>query len=176
MFPRLGEDIKLLTDNHPKKKLTKISNQKNITGSLADAIVGADVFIGVSKGNLLTEPMVRSMASKSIIFALANPDPEIDPILAKKAGAFIIGTGRSDFANQINNALVFPGIFRGALDARALKITNRMKWAAAHALADSVKGLHVDHILPAVLDKEYVENIASAVARAYIDEYKTAEV
>ncbi|MFC1616646.1 NADP-dependent malic enzyme [Candidatus Margulisiibacteriota bacterium] len=151
-----------------KKYLTEITNQKQITGQLADAITNADVFIGVSQGNLLTTDMVRKMADKPIIFAMANPTPEIMPDVAKSAGAFIVGTGRSDFNNQINNVLAFPGIFRGAIDARAKKITPRMKLAAAFALAESIPELNPEQVLPSPLDKSIAYKIAEAVKKAYL--------
>lgn len=148
-----------------KKSYLKFINQENIEGDLATVIKGQDVFIGVSQPNLVTADMVKSMADKSIIFALANPISEIDPNLAKQSGAFIVGTGRSDFPNQINNVLAFPGVFRGALDHHVSKITDDMKIAAAVALAAYVKenDLTVDHILPSPLDKGVVEVIAAAI-------------
>ncbi len=151
-------------DNKYKEELAKITNKKKIQGTLADALVGADVFIGVSKGNVLTKDMVRTMGRDPIIFAMANPIPEIMPQDAKEAGAAVVGTGRSDFPNQINNALVFPGVFRGALDAKATKITNEMKLAAARALASSVEPT-AEKILPEVLDKSVVKKIAAAVKK-----------
>lgn len=146
-----------------KKHLTKITNRQHLHGTLQDALLGADVFIGVSKADLLTEEMVRCMHKNPIIFALANPIPEIMPEKAKKAGAAIVATGRSDFPNQVNNALAFPGIFRGALDARAPRITEAMKLAAAQALAATVQEPTTEHILPSVLDSEATRNIATAV-------------
>src|SRR3989344_2508908 len=133
---------------------------------LKNALKNADIFIGVSKGNLLTKEMIGSMNKNPIIFALANPNPEIMPDLAKEAGAFIVGTGRSDFPNQINNVLAFPGIFRGALDIKAKRITDKMKIAAAEALASVIKP-SVDKILPSPFDKEIVPRIADAVKEAY---------
>ena len=128
-------------------------------------MIGRHVFIGVSGPNIATGDMVKTMAEKPIIFTMANPIPEIDPIVAKEAGAFIIGTGRSDQPNQINNVLAFPGVFRGALDNKVSKITDQMKLAAAQALADYVKDteLNVDFILPSPLDKNVVNVIASAI-------------
>lgn len=148
-----------------KKSYLEFVNLENIEGDLATVIKGQDVFIGVSKPNLVTPDMVKSMADKPIIFALANPVAEIDPNLAKKSGAFIVGTGRSDFPNQINNVLAFPGVFRGALDNKVAKITDKMKIAAAIALADYVSKdeLTIDHILPNPLDKEVVNIIAKAI-------------
>ena len=127
-------------------------------------IKGADVFIGVSKGNVLTKDMVRSMSPNPIVFAMANPTPEIAPQDAKDAGAAIVGTGRSDFPNQINNALAFPGVFRGALDAKAVRFTNEMKIAAARALAACVEPT-AERILPGVLDKSVAKKIAEAVKK-----------
>ncbi|HLD57286.1 MAG TPA: NADP-dependent malic enzyme [archaeon] len=149
--------------------LASSTNKENKKGSLADALVGADVFIGVSKAGLLTEPMVKSMNKDPIIFAMANPVPEIDPVLAKKAGALIVGTGRSDFPNQINNVLAFPGVFRGALDAKATKITSEMKAAAFRALADYVTKPEVDKILPSPLDRGATKAVADAVKKAAIE-------
>ncbi|MFH0966255.1 MAG: NADP-dependent malic enzyme [Methanobacteriota archaeon] len=145
------------------------TNIGNRTGSLADAMVGADVFVGVSVAGLVTKDMVRSMSPNPIVFSLANPTPEIMPDLAKKAGAVIVGTGRSDFPNQINNVLVFPGIFRGALDARATRITDEMKIAAAHAIADYLKNPTPDTILPDPLDRGVAQAVAEAVRTAAIE-------
>jgi len=136
-------------------------------GSLADAMQKADVFIGVSKGNLVQPEMVKSMNEKPIILAMANPIPEIMPDAAKAAGAFIVGTGRSDFPNQVNNLLAFPGIFRGAIDAKAKRINNKMKIEAAYALAGCVENPTVDEILPSPLDKSVAKKIAQAVQKAY---------
>ncbi|MCK5122747.1 MAG: NADP-dependent malic enzyme [Candidatus Pacebacteria bacterium] len=144
-----------------KKQLLKITNKKNISGKMEDALLGADVFVGVSAGNILKQEMIKKMNSKPIIFAMANPVPEIMPDLAKKAGAVIVGTGRSDFPNQINNVLVFPGIFRGVLDGGFLKITDRMKFIAARTIADYVKHPTPNKILPNPLDK----NVAKMIAR-----------
>jgi malate dehydrogenase (oxaloacetate-decarboxylating) len=127
---------------------------------------GADVFIGVSAPGVVNEEMIRSMNKDPIVFAMANPVPEIWPDAAKQAGAGIVGTGRSDFPNQINNVLAFPGIFRGALDARATKITDEMKIAAAHAIADYTLRPQRDRILPNILDKEVTKAVAKAVADA----------
>lgn len=148
-----------------KKSYLKFVNPNNVEGDLKSMIKGQDVFIGVSQPNLVTAEMVKSMAKNPIIFAMANPVPEIDPILAKNAGAFIVGTGRSDFPNQINNVLAFPGVFRGALDNKVSKITDEMKIAAARALATYVNknDLTVDHILPSPLDKGVVKVIARAI-------------
>ena len=155
--------------NEPKKELLKITNKQNKSGTLADALKGADVFIGVSAPNIVTKEMVQSMAKKSIVFAMANPVPEIMPDEAQKAGAYIVGTGRSDFPNQVNNALGFPGIFKGALDAHAVRITPEMRHAAAHALADYITPAR-DAILPSVLDKNVVIAIAEAVRKKAIEQ------
>ncbi len=154
--------------NRYKEELLSVSNRRRIKGSLKEAMAGADVFIGVSVGGCVTMDMVRSMSKDPIIFAMANPTPEIMPDKARKAGAAVIGTGRSDFANQINNVLAFPGIFRGALDTRASVISDEMKFAAAYALADYVKEPTQKHIIPDPLDKKVVEAVAAAVAKAAI--------
>ena len=151
--------------NDEKKKLLTFTNRSNKCGSLADALHGADVFIGVSKGNLLDEKMIQSMGEKPIILAMANPTPEVMPEDAKKWGAFIVGTGRSDFPNQINNVLAFPGIFRGALDAKASRISNKMKIMAAHAIAGSIKPT-VDAMIPSPLDRNVAKKVAEAVRKA----------
>lgn len=139
--------------------------------TLADAIKGADVFIGLSSANKVTEDMVKSMAPDPVIFAMANPDPEIVPALAFEAGARIVGTGRSDYDNQINNVLAFPGIFRGALDARASDINEEMKIAAAYAIAEIIneESLTEDHVIPSALDQSVVKVVAKAVYQAAID-------
>lgn len=152
-----------IEDNPEKFKLAALTNKNHVNGTLSDALVGADVFIGVSVANVLTQDMIRKMGDKPIIFALANPIPEIMPDAAKEAGAFIVGTGRSDFNNQVNNVLIFPGIFRGAIDARSKRITPRMKLEAAYALAACVETPDVDYILPSVLDKTVAYKIAKAV-------------
>ena len=156
--------------NSFKQGLLAYTNRGKRSGDLRDALKGADVFIGVSRGNLLTEDDVRSMAPDPIILAMANPIPEIMPDLAHAAGAAVVGTGRSDFPNQVNNVLVFPGIFRGALSVRARQITDHMKMAAVNALAASVKELSADCILPDPLDKSVAPKIAQAVAQAAIDD------
>ncbi len=156
------EDLNLM-----KKDLLAISNRSDQAGSLSEVLKGADVFIGVSKGNLLTGDDVRNMAKDPIIFAMANPEPEIMPDLAKEAGAAVVGTGRSDFPNQINNVLAFPGIFRGALDVGATRITEKMKIAAAYALAGAVENLSVDEILPSPLNRAVAPLVAQAVAGAF---------
>lgn len=152
-----------LSENADKLRLARKTNRNNIQGTLADALVDADVFIGVSVPNSVTPDMIRSMANKPIVFAMANPIPEIMPDEAKKAGAFIVGTGRSDFENQVNNVLAFPGIFRGAIDAKARQFTHDMKLAAAMAIADSVTDLRLDRILPTVLDKSVPYRVAENV-------------
>ena len=151
--------------NDAKKEFLTFTNPQNLTGDLSQAMIGRNVFIGVSGPNIATGDMVKSMGKNPIIFTMANPIPEIDPIIAKEAGAFIVGTGRSDQPNQINNVLAFPGVFRGALDNKVTKITDQMKLAAAQALADYVKDteLTVDFILPSPLDKGVVSVIASAI-------------
>ncbi|MBS4539470.1 NAD-dependent malic enzyme [Clostridium sp. D2Q-11] len=153
-----------------KKELSELTNKDNKDGTLADAMEGADIFIGVSAPNVVTKGMVSSMAKKAIVLPMANPTPEIMPDLAKEAGAFVIGTGRSDFPNQVNNVLAFPGIFRGALDVRASDINEEMKRSAALALAESVGDkLNVDFILPRAFDEGYMEKIADAVKKAAIE-------
>ncbi len=149
-----------------KMSLARKTNRNNVNGSLADAMIGADVFIGVSVAGAVNQDMVRSMAKKPIILAMANPIPEIMPDEAKAAGAFIVGTGRSDFPNQVNNVLAFPGIFRGAIDTRSPRITRKMKLAAAYALAEAVKNPTIDEIIPSVLDKSVTFLVADAVAAA----------
>ena len=152
--------------NEEKEKLLTFSNNDNVSGSLNDALSNADVFIGVSKGNLLTSIDISSMADNAIIFGMANPVPEIMPEEAIKGGAAVVGTGRSDFPNQVNNVLVFPGIFRGALDARAPAITSGMKIAAALALAGIVENPSPDIILPHPLDRTVAPEIAKQVRAA----------
>ena len=151
-----------------KLEMAKISNAEKIKGSLADALRGADVFIGVSAPGTVTGDMVRSMAKNPILFPMANPTPEIMPDEAFAAGAAVVGTGRSDFANQINNVLAFPGIFRGALDVRASDINDEMKIAAAYAIAGLVgeRELRPDYIIPAPFDPRVRDAVASAVAQA----------
>ncbi len=154
-----------IAGNKMKQKLAKYTNKDNLEGTLADAIKGADVFIGVSTGNLLNESMIKSMAGKPIIFAMANPIPEVMPEDAYKWGAFIVGTGRSDYPNQVNNLLAFPGIFRGAIDARAPRITNAMKLAASFAIANTVKNPSRDMIIPSPLSKDVARAVAEAVKK-----------
>ncbi len=157
--------------NSEKAEMAEITNQNMRKGSLDDVIKGADVFIGVSAPGCVTPEMVQSMAEKPIIFAMANPTPEIMPDLAKEAGAAVVGTGRSDFPNQINNVLAFPGIFRGALDVRASEINDAMKIAAAKAIAGFVTDdkLSPDYIIPSALDKSVASAVALAVAEAARD-------
>jgi len=160
--------------NTEKQEMAKISNRNMEKGTLADVIKGADVFIGVSAPGTVTEEMVKSMAENPILFPMANPVPEIMPELAKAAGAAVVGTGRSDFPNQINNVLAFPGIFRGALDCLASDINEEMKRAATFALAAYIpeSELSVTNIIPSALDK----NVASAVARAVADAARKSRV
>jgi malate dehydrogenase (oxaloacetate-decarboxylating) len=152
--------------NSSKQEVLKYTNPRDIGGSVQDAIVDADVFIGVSVGNLLTSEDIRTMAPDSIIFALANPDPEIMPEDAYKGGAAIVGTGRSDLPNQVNNVLGFPGIFRGALNARAKRITPSMKLAAAYAIAEYIPNPDREHIIPASLQEQVAWKVAEAVEEA----------
>ena len=154
--------------NKEKEEMAEICNQNMEKGTLAEVLKGADVFIGVSAPGTVTEEMVQSMADKPILFPMANPVPEIMPDLAKKAGAAVVGTGRSDFPNQINNVLAFPGIFRGALDVRAKDINDEMKVAAAYAIAGLVEEdkLSPDYIIPNAFDKRVSKAVAEAVAEA----------
>ena len=154
--------------NPEKEAMAKISNREKKSGSLGDMLRGADVFIGVSGPGIVTEEMVRSMADGAVVLAMSNPVPEIMPELAKAAGAAVVGTGRSDFPNQINNVLAFPGIFRGALDVRASDINDEMKIAAAKAIAGLVtpEELRPDYILPAAFDPRVGPAVAAAVAEA----------
>ncbi len=153
--------------NHFKVELAKVTNRSMTKGSLADALKGADVFIGVSAKDAVTPKMVQSMADKAIIFAMANPDPEIHPDAAKKAGAAVIATGRSDFPNQINNVLAFPGIFRGALDCRCW-ITEKVKMEVALAIARCVPNPSANKIVPSALDKTVAKKVAAAVRRVAV--------
>ncbi|PAE17433.1 NAD-dependent malic enzyme, partial [Virgibacillus sp. 7505] len=157
--------------NKMKDRVAKITNRDRQEGSLSDAIKDADVFIGVSLANLLSKDDVRTMAKDPIIFAMANPDPEILPDDAKEAGARVIGTGRSDFPNQVNNVLAFPGIFRGALDVRATGINEEMKIAAAKAIAELIdeSDLNEDYVIPAPFDPRVAPAVAKAVAKAAMD-------
>lgn len=150
------------------EELAKVTNREMKKGLLCDAMEGADVFIGVSAGNVVTEAMVSSMNRDSVVFAMANPTPEIMPDLAKKAGARVVGSGRSDFANQVNNVLAFPGIFRGALNVRAKDINEQMKVSAAYAIANIVSNeeLSEDYVIPNALDKRIGQEVAGAVEMA----------
>ena len=156
-------------ENPAHAEMALKSNKKVKKGGLAEAAKGADVLIGVSKPGLFTEDMIKSMADKSIVFAMANPVPEILPGEAKKAGAYIVGTGRSDFPNQINNVLVFPGIFKGALSVRAKEITEKMKLAAAYAIASVIpdKEINRENIIASPLNKAVADSVAEAVAKAW---------
>ncbi|CEO22843.1 NAD(P)-dependent malic enzyme [Paraclostridium sordellii] len=157
--------------NWAQREMIKVTNINNEKGLLKDVIKHKDVFIGVSGPDCVTKDMVASMNEKSIILAMANPTPEIMPDLAKEGGAYIVGTGRSDFPNQVNNVLAFPGIFRGALDVRASEINEEMKIAAANAIADSIKeeDLNPNNILPKAFDREVAKNVAEAIKKAAID-------
>ena len=154
--------------NEEKAKIAAITNKEKQAGSLADVLKGADVFIGVSAPGTVTEEMVKTMAKNPILFPMANPVPEIMPDLAMKAGAAVVGTGRSDFPNQINNVLAFPGIFRGALDVRAKDINDPMNAAAAHAIANLIdeSELRADYIIPDPFDPRVKEAVSAAVAKA----------
>lgn len=154
--------------NSEKAAMSKITNREHLTGTLADAMKNTDVFIGVSAPNIVSEEMVKSMNPDAIVFAMSNPTPEIMPDLAQKAGARVIGTGRSDFPNQINNVLAFPGIFRGALDCRAREINEEMKVAASYAIASLVdeSELTEEYILPRAFDKRIGQTVADAVMDA----------
>ena len=154
--------------NSEKAEMAKITNREHLTGTLADAMKNTDVFIGVSAPNVVTEDMVKSMNENAIVFAMSNPTPEIMPDLAKNAGARVIGTGRSDFPNQINNVLAFPGIFRGALDCRAREINEDMKVAASYAIASLVDDSELceEYILPKAFDKRVGKTVAQAVIAA----------
>jgi malate dehydrogenase (oxaloacetate-decarboxylating) len=162
----LNKNNKSLPPHH--LAIAKLTNKNNENGSLANALTNADVFIGVSVGNIVDLAMAKKMNKNAIVFAMANPTPEILPEVANKAGVRVMGTGRSDFANQINNALVFPGVFRGTLDAKAKQITDKMKIAAVNALASLVapKDLNANYVIPSILDKRVVPTIAKAVAKA----------
>ncbi len=158
-------------NNKYRERLVKVTNLEGKKGTLKDALVGADVFVGVSIANLVTEEMVMSMNKDAIIFAMANPNPEILPELAKKAGAKVVGTGRSDMPNQINNVLAFPGIFRGALDVGASQITEEMKVAAAYAIASLIteEELNADYVIPSAFDSRVAKVVAKAVAEKAIE-------
>lgn len=156
--------------NWAQKEMLEVTNKNNEKGTLVDVIKNKDVFIGVSAPKMVTKEMVATMADKPIVFAMANPTPEIFPDEAKEGGAFIVGTGRSDFPNQVNNVLAFPGIFRGALDVRAREINEEMKVAAAYAIANVVNDdeLTTDYVLPDAFNENVVENVAKAVREAAI--------
>ena len=158
-------DSHLEGDNPVKKELAKITNKDNVVGSIKDSIKGCDVFVGVSVPGVIDEEDIKNMAENPIVFAMANPVPEIDPAKAKEAGAAVVATGRSDFPNQINNVLAFPGIFRGALDAHAEEITDSMKLAAAKALANLVSDdkLSADYVIPGAFEEGVAEAVAEAV-------------
>jgi malate dehydrogenase (oxaloacetate-decarboxylating) len=157
--------------NSIKKEIARLTNPKKLKGGLENALQGADLFIGVSVGGIVTENMIRSMAKDSIVITMANPLPEIMPDAAKRAGARIVATGRSDFPNQLNNCLSFPGVFKGALSTCARKITSEMETAAAHALAEvvTIRELSEDHIIPDPLDKRVVPAVAKAVSSASLE-------
>lgn len=161
-----------LTD--AQEELAKVTNLEHQRGLLSDAVKDADIFVGVSRPGMLTTDMVRTMAKDSIVLAMANPTPEIMPDEAKKGGAKVVGTGRSDFPNQINNVLIFPGLFKGVLSVRAKQITEEMKISAAHALADIVtdKELSPEYIIPNALNKEVAKKVAEAVAKTAVDAMK----
>lgn len=166
----INSDDKETMLNWAHEEIAKITNPAKEKGTLKDALQNADVFIGVSRPGLVSKEMVQSMNSDAIIFAMANPDPEIYPDEALAAGAKIVGTGRSDFPNQVNNVLAFPGIFKGALSVRAKEINEEMKLAAAKAIAESIppQDLNPNNILPAAFDKAVSQNVAEAVAKAAI--------
>ena len=157
--------------NWMQKEMMEVTNPEGKSGTLADAFVGADIFVGVSAPNIVSEEMVASMNKDAILFAMANPTPEIMPDLAKKAGAKVVGTGRSDFPNQVNNVVAFPGIFKGALEGRATQITEEMKLAASLALASLVPDdeLNEDNILPEAFDPR-VADVVSAAVKEHIHE------
>ena len=157
--------------NPAQEAMAQKTNKTNITGTLADAMKGADIFIGVSAPNCVTPEMVSTMAEGACVFPMANPVPEITPDLAKEGGAAVVGTGRSDFPNQINNVLAFPGIFRGALDVRASDINEEMKMAASYAIASLVSDeeLNAEYILPKAFDERVGKTVAAAVAKAAIE-------
>ena len=157
--------------NPAQQEMAKVTNREHMTGTLADAVKGADVFFGMSAPQVFTAEMVSTMAKDPMVFAMANPVPEIWPEDAKKGGAAVVGTGRSDYPNQINNVLAFPGIFRGALDVRASDINEEMKLAAAKAIAACVSDeeLNAEYIMPMAFDKKVIRSVADAVAQAARD-------
>lgn len=156
-------------NNPAQEEMAKVTNREIFHGTLAEALVGADIFVGVSRPHLVTQEMVRSMAKDPIVFSMANPVPEIMPEEAKAAGASVVGTGRSDYPNQINNVIAFPGVFRGALDCRAARITEEMKMAAARAIAGVIpeEELSPEYVLPDGFNPLVVERVAEAVAEAW---------
>lgn len=158
-------------NNSEQEEIAKITNQKKLKGKLDELMRDADILIGVSKPGIVSKEMIRSMAEDPIVFVMSNPVPEIMPGEAIEAGAAVVGTGRSDFPNQVNNVLVFPGIFRGALDCRVPQITEKMKEAAARAIADLIKEeeLRADYVLPDVFDKRVVEQIVNAIKKCSIN-------
>ncbi|WP_330669872.1 NAD(P)-dependent malic enzyme [Peptacetobacter hiranonis] len=168
-FGAITEDYEGI--NEAQLEMARVTNKNKEKGLLKDVIKGKDVFVGVSRPGMLTKEMVQTMGDKPVIMAMANPTPEIMPDEAKEGGAFIVGTGRSDFPNQINNVLAFPGIFRGALDVRATDINEEMKVAAAYAIANSVSEneLNTENILPMAFDKNVAKNVAEAVKNAAIE-------
>ena len=156
--------------NWMQQQMTEVTNLEERTGTLADALKGADIFVGVSAPNIVSKEMVASMNKDAILFAMANPVPEIMPDLAKEAGAKVVGTGRSDFPNQVNNVVAFPGIFKGALEGRATQITEEMKLAAAKAIADLVSDeeLNEDFIMPEPFDPR-VSDVVSQAVKSHIE-------
>ena len=151
--------------NWMQQQMTEVTNLEERTGTLADALKGADIFVGVSAPNIVSKEMVASMNKNAILFAMANPVPEIMPDLAKEAGAKVVGTGRSDFPNQVNNVVAFPGIFKGALEGRATQITEEMKLAAANAIAGLVpeEELNENNILPEAFDPRVADTVSKAI-------------
>ena len=169
MVDRFGIICEGMADLNPvHEEMSKLTNREKIMGGLADAMKGADVFVGVSAPGVVSKEMIASMAEKSIVFPMANPVPEIYPEDALEAGAYIVGTGRSDFMNQINNVLAFPGIFRGALDVRASDINDEMKMATSYAIASLVSDeeLCPEYIIPPAFDERIAKTVAEAVAEA----------
>jgi len=160
--------------NSYKEEIALVTNKNMEKGSIHDVIKNKDVFIGVSKGNLLNSNDIKAMNPKPIVFAMANPTPEIDPTLAKSAGALVVGTGRSDYPNQVNNVIAFPGIFRGVLDIRAKEITMGMKIAAAYAIANTINDDEIceDYIIPKPFNENVLINVSEAVKKAYEEEFK----
>jgi malate dehydrogenase (oxaloacetate-decarboxylating) len=171
----ISKSAKGLTSS--KQELAELTNREEMTGTLADAVRGRDMFIGVSGPKMLTADMVRTMAADPVIFAMANPEPEIMPELAKEAGARIIGTGRSDFPNQINNVLAFPGIFKGALAVRASRITEEMKVAAAYAIAEIIpeNELTEEYIIPSAFHPGVADAVAKAAGEAWLNRRKDSK-